>query len=170
MKIFILFLLILTGCSSKKESHKNFERALNYSGEKNPLAFLYQTDTLKLTATFSECGEFGGHNEKIQIFGNYKKEYFARITKDSIDLDCPNDFEAKAVIVQDTIVRIDNSKEKKILKYLNLLYKRSIEGKAISHSNDYFRATTNYAGLSLSTAEPNKDWNEFRKLHIELLK
>lgn len=134
------------------------------------MSFLYQNDTLKLTARFSECGEFGGHKEKIQIYRNHKREYFAIFTKDSIDLDCSNDFEENAILIKDTVLKINISKEKLVLKYLNQLYKRSITGKTINHSNNYFRATTNHTGLSLSTDELEKNWNEFRKLQISLLK
>lgn len=173
-KIIILFTLLLLGCSSKKKSLKKYDLLIKMvekmPEKKNPLGFLFQGDTLHLTAKFSECGEFGGHKEKIQIYRNYKKEYFAKFTKDSIDLDCPNDFEEKAIIIQDTIIVINKSKEKFIGNYLNKLYKRAIIGKVSSHSNDYFSAKTNHTGLSLATAEPKKNWNEFRKLQIKLLK
>ena len=173
-KILIPFALLLLSCSSKKGSLKNYDKLIKtvekMPEKKNPLGFLSQSDTLQLSARFSECGEFGGHKEKILIYSNYKKEYFAKFTKDSIDLDCPNDFEEKALIVQDTIIEINKSKEKLIGNYLNKLYKRTIIGKTSDHDNDYFSAKTNHSGLSLYNVEPKKNWNEFRKLQINLLK
>jgi hypothetical protein len=148
----------------------NYKKILNNSIEKNPLGFLYQTDTLTLSAMYAECGEFGGHKEVMKIYRNYKREYFLHFIQDSIDLDCPNDFEEKAVIIKDTTIKINLKHEKLIVKYLDKLYKRAIEPKFISHSNEYFRATTNYSAFSLSTAEPKKDWHEFRKLKQALIK
>lgn len=169
---FFLFLIVLafSGCSSKKKEVSDIKLLLNNSIEKNPLGILYQTDTLRLTAKFSECGEFGGHKENIEIFCNYKREYFAKYVRNSINLDCPNNFEETAIIIKDTLFKIDCNKEKLVVKYLDKLYRRTVTPKMISHSNDYFKAETKYSGLLLFTAEPNKDWKEFRKLQIELLK
>lgn len=170
ISIFLFAVFTLLGCSSKKKNETDFKRLLNNSIEKNPLGILYQTDTLKLTAQFSECGEFGGHKESIEIFCNYKREYFAKYVRNSMDLDCPNNFEETAIIVKDTLFKINSNKEKLVIKYLDKLYRRTLTPKMISHSNDYFKAKTKNSGLSLFTAEPNKDWKEFRKLQIELLK
>lgn len=169
---FFLLLVVFAflGCSSKKKNETDFKQLINNSIEKNPLGILYQTDTLKLTAQFSECGEFGGHKESIEIFCNYKREYFAKYVRNSINLDCPNNFEETAIIIKDTLFKIDSNKEKLIVKYLDKLYRRTLKPKMISHWSDYFKAKTKNSGLSLFTAEPNKDWKEFRKLQIELLK
>lgn len=171
MKIYIILIAIfILGCSSKKKSNNNLKRIFENSIEKNPLGILYQTDTLTLTAKYSECDEFGGHTERMKVFCNYKREYFVKYVRNSIDLDCPNNFEETAIIIKDTMFKIDMRKEKLVVKYLNKLYKRNMTSKMISHSNDYFKAETKYSGLSLFTAEPKKDWKEFRKLQIELLK
>lgn len=136
--------------------------------EKNPLGFLYQSDTLILTARFSECGEFGGHNEKIIFYCNYKREYFVRFTKDSIDIECPIDFEEKAIIVKDTMLTITPQKEKLVLKYLNKLYKRSITNKPIFDAADCFNAKSRK--FVLRNDEKPNSWKEFRKLQIDLIR
>ncbi len=166
----ILAIIILASCSTSKNNVLNLQKLIDGTVPKNPLGFLYQLDTLTLTARFSECGEFGGHKEKFLVFTDFRKQYFVKYTKDSIDLDCPNDFEENAVIIQDTFFKINVKKEKLIEAYLGKLYTRAMTPKIISHANDYFNATTKHTGLSLYTAEPKRDWHEFRKLQIELLK
>ena len=169
----ILSILIISfGCSSNK-NRKAFLNIENYSKntiEKYPLAFLYQTDTLSLTARFCECGEFGGHKEKIKIFNNYKNECFVRFIKDSIDLECPNDFDKNAVIIIDTIFKIDKPKQIQIVKYLNSLYKKSVANYSLDHAAEYFDASTTQNRLKLYTAEPENKWKEFRKLQRNLIK
>lgn len=123
MKLFffgILGILIISiGCSSNKNRTvlSNIEHYSKNKIAKYPLAFLYQSDTLSLTARFCECGEFGGHKERLKIFNNYKNECFVRYVKDSIDLDCPNEFDKNAVIIIDTIFKIDKPKQVQIVKY-----------------------------------------------------
>ena len=167
----ILIIIIFTiGCSSRKGEKRNFNKILENATEKNPLGFLYQTDTLTLKAKFAECGEFGGHKEKIILFCNYKREYFMRYTRDSIDLDCPQDFEEKAIKVKDTLLKINIQKEELVISYLDKLYKRALTNKPNYHAADYFQAYTRGKALSISSAEEPKSWKEFKKLQFELLK
>jgi hypothetical protein len=158
---------LFISCNSPKNNSRNF---LNDAIEKNPLGFLYQSDTLTLMANFSECGEFGGHKEMINIFCNHKREYFANYTVDSIDLNCPDRFEDNAIIVNDTLFKLTMEDEYVIIEYLDKLYKRGLISKYPSSSNDYFNAHTKYSGLNLTTYEPDEDWFEFEKLTHQLIK
>ena len=176
-KLFFLpilsILILILGCSTNKKSQKkslDLDKILKSSAKKYPLSFLYQADTLTLTARFCECGEFGGHKEKIKVFSNYKSEYFVKYIKDSIDINCPNDFDKNAVIIKDTLFKIDVYKQKQIVKYLDKLYKKTVNNYSLSSSNEYFEASTKHNVLKLFTAEPENKWNEFRKLQILLVK
>lgn len=153
-----------------QESQKDSLSILETATEKNPLGFLYQTDTLTLLAHFSECGEFGGHKEKVNIFCDYKREYFAQYIVDSIDLKCPANFEENAIVIRDTLFRLTRENEYEIIQYLDKLFKRGLISKYPSHSNDYFNAHTRYSGLNLTTYEPDSNWNEFNKLISTLIK
>lgn len=129
---------------------------------------MYQNDTLILTARFAECGEFGGHKEKISIIRTYKNEYFAKIVIDSVNLDCPSDFEKYAIQTKDTLLKINTEKEKAILKYLNKLYKRATTNRANFHTAEYYGASKR--GFEIHSDEQPNTWNEFRKLRKTLLK
>ncbi len=167
----LLLLPLFIGCQeSSRELQKDSLSLSEIATEKYPLGFLYQADTLTLLAHFSECGEFGGHKEKMDIFCNYKREYFAQYTVDSIDLDCPEDVEENAIVVKDTLFRLTLENEHEIIQYLNKLFKRGLISKYPSHSNDYFNAHTRYSGLNLTTYEPDSDWYEFNNLINKLLK
>ena len=160
--------IFLVSCVTQRDKQHVWK--LKHVKESNPLGFLSPEDTLTLTARFSECGEFGGHKETFKIFNNYKKEYFAIYTRDSIDLKCPTDFEQKAVIIQDTTFRLTYKQQKQIIKYLDKLYERVITSKYPSNTADYFTAQTKYSGLLLNSDEPDRNWIEFRKLQQKLTK
>ncbi|RKD87830.1 hypothetical protein [Mangrovibacterium diazotrophicum] len=165
----ILIFLIRTQLYSQ-EFQKYSPEILEFATEKNPLGFLYQSDTLTLIAQFSECGEFGGHKEIVDIFCNYKREYFARYKVDSIDLDCPEGFDENSVVAKDTLFQLTLENESAIVGYLEKLFKRGLISKYPSHSNDYFNAHTRYSGLNLTTYEPDENWYEFNKLINDLIK
>lgn len=168
----ILSLLISAiGCSTSNNK-ENFSTQ-NFSKKtikQNPLAFLYQNDTLTLKARFCECGEFGGHKEVIKVFNNYKNESFVRYIRDSINLDCPDNFDVNAIIIKDTMFKINKSKQKEILNYLNKLYKKSIKNYTLEHALEYFEASTKTNRLTLYTAETENKWREFRKIQVQLMK
>lgn len=162
-----LCLLIFGACSTSK-NNKSFNRKFQLKAiDKNPLGYLYQNDTLVLSARFAECGEFGGHKEKILVYRTYKNEYFARIIIDSIDLDCPPDFEENALQTKDTLLKINIEKEKAIHKYLDKLYKRSTSNKITLHAAEYYGASKR--GFMLNSDEQPNKWNEFKKLRKTLL-
>ena len=156
-------LLLLAGCNEDgQNSEMNLSSPAESGAEINPLDFLFEVDTLTLSARFSECGEFGGHNERIDVFYNYSEQiHFVNYVVDSIDLNCPDGFEEGAIVKTDTMFKLTLENEYAIAQYLDNLYKRVLTRKSPSHANDYYSAYTQFSGLRLTTAEPNKDWNGF---------
>ncbi len=170
--LLISLLPLLVGCNEDgQKSEMDLLSAHEIVAEKHPLDFLFEVDTLTLSARFSECGEFGGHNERIDVFYSYsEREHFANYVIDSIDLKCPEGFEENAIIKTDTLIKLSLENEYAIVQYLDKLYKRVLIRKYPYHANDYFSAYTQFSGLRLTTAEPDKDWNEFNELVKKLMK
>ena len=170
--LMISLIALFVGCKGSNQDSQDVSSSIpEISKEKNPLNFLYQADTLTLSAYFSECGEFGGHKERIDIFRNSsKREYFMNYVVDSIDVACPEGFEENAIVVTDEIIKLNLENEYAIMKYLDSLFARVLISKSPSHSNDYFSAYTRYSGLRLTTAEPDKNWVEFKILVNQLIK
>lgn len=119
---------------------------------------------------FSECGEFGGHKEEFTINKNYKKEYFAKYTRDTIDIDCPSNFEDKRIIVKDTTFKMSNSQVKFVRKYLEKLFKGSIGPVYLEHANDFYSVYTLSGSFRFRLVDHKKNWSEYRKLKMELIK
>ena len=162
----LLFLgLIFSSCNAQKNK---LNLSLNKPFDETPLSFLAQTDTLKLTAMFSECGEFGGFKEEFTIHKNYKKEYFAKYTRDTINIDCPPDFEDKRVFVKDTTFKMSNSQVMLVRKYLKKLFKGAIGPVYLEHANDYYSVYTLSGSLSFRLVDHKKNWSEYKKLRNKL--
>src|SRR5690606_16919701 len=113
----LIIIMTFSSCKTEISGFKFSERDLRKPFDDTPLGFMSQLDTLKLTAHFSECGEFGGHKEVFSIHKNYKKEYFLKYTRDSIDLDCPPDFDDKRIYVKDTTFKMTENQVMRIRKY-----------------------------------------------------
>ena len=174
IKLLLLLSLLplLVGCNEgAQKSEIDISSPPEIDTERNPLDFLFEVDTLTLSARFSECGEFGGHKERIDVFYNYsEREHFANYVIDSIDIKCPEGFEEDAIIKTDTLFKLSLENEYAIVQYLDNLYKRVLIRKPPSHANDYYSAYTQFSGLRISTAEPYKDWNEYNELVKKLIK
>ncbi|MEN2413347.1 hypothetical protein [Flavobacterium mesophilum] len=96
---------------------------------------------LKIRSHFSECGEWGGHQEDLEIFakeGNYK-DYFLNYTK--TDIDCDNQDSKgrniEKVTVQKTIKLTDLDK-KSIISYMKRMIDSKVKERFPGHSGDEF--------------------------------
>lgn len=130
MKKLALFLLLVNlSCSKKQEV-----RQVALTGK--PIEFfdpitLGSTGVdanLKISAFFSECGEWGGHSEELKIFTkerNYK-DYFLNYTKTNIDCD-NRDSKGRNLetIVAKKTIKLTDSDKKSIISYM----KRMIDSK-----------------------------------------
>lgn len=93
--IVLLFILVvgLNSCDNKsgkvKKEHLNGMDFPNFQEKHSGLVnILQKKDTLTITVEFSDCGEWGGHKEQINLFRNSENELIARIQIDSIS--CEN--------------------------------------------------------------------------------
>lgn len=137
--IFSFFIIALLGCSQDKSKNHNKSNSFFNSlqlGERNEKLRFY------ITASFDECGEWGGHDEILEFFGkdnhvylNYKKS----------EVDCNKigklygEPEFHQWIRNDTIQLTDNHK-KAINTYLKTLIDSKLSEGFIGHSGRTFSA------------------------------
>ena len=122
-----IVLIALTSCqqsrpkddgASNKEELSSFY--FSYFKElKNVLGVVENRDTLTITIWFSDCGEWGGHQEKIFLFSG-KENVNARYVVDSVD--CVEDIVSNGIyggidnsitkVIIDTVKTLDTREEK----------------------------------------------------------
>jgi hypothetical protein len=84
--------------------------------------------SLNITATFSECGEWGGHRENLRIYvkPSDKKNYYLDYLKTNINCDERDEkgYNIEKIVVQKTI-KLNDSNKTSITEYI----KRTIDSK-----------------------------------------
>nr|WP_315163850.1 hypothetical protein [uncultured Flavobacterium sp.] len=140
--IYLIFLITIFSCSKKLE-FPNDEHNTNSTVFFDPI-LLGATGVdanIKINSRFSECGEWGGHNEKIKIYSkerNYK-DYFLDYEKTKIDCDKrdKNGKNIETVIVQKTI-KLDDSGKKSITDYIKRMITSKVEERFPGHAGNSF--------------------------------
>lgn len=97
--------------------------------------------SLKISSHFSECGEWGGHQEDLEIFAkerNYK-DYFLNYTKTSIDCD-KRDSEGRnieTILIRKTI-KLTDSDKKSIISYMKRMIDSKVRERFPGYGGDEF--------------------------------
>ncbi|MHA7832466.1 MAG: hypothetical protein ACX93O_15330 [Flagellimonas sp.] len=93
------------------------------------------TDTLVLSARFSDCGEFGGHNEYLKIYSE-KEKYMCLFIKQMVDCKISyTDF----IKIDSTIFELSEKNQRSILEYLLELTKVSMLHQNLAdHRSNYY--------------------------------
>ena len=164
----ILFLLIISvfavSCvTSKKKSKSKF--ADEY--EKRILENVMGLNRLELTASFDECGEWGGHDEKFDIYRE-NKILFAEYVEDIVN--CKDPYAENRKIAERKTIRLNETDEKAIVKYLNSLLEIGLKMELPFHAGTYYSAVMNDSTMILKYHSVESSWNEYEKLKAELLK
>lgn len=152
------------------ESKKDFP--LNHTKTKNLLGSISNRDTLKLTALYTQCGEFGGNRETILIF-RPNSSLVCRVVKDSVYCGY-EDKEQKYFQVSNDKYRLSNNAAKAVTDYIELLFRYSLKEKEW-HSNvaRYFSASIHRSvdyrkDFSVDVFDPEGEWIYFDVLKNEI--
>lgn len=139
LKTSVIAILIIAAvyscCNSeddKSEKSENHSTLHHHNNEKlnNRLGILHNTsDTIIITVGFNDCGEWGGHIEKIYLM-NHNGGIQARLVIDSVPCDSivvVEDIYAgvddnKRQIIKDTTKSLTNNDEKIINLFLNRIF------------------------------------------------
>ena len=174
MKKHICLLLILLA-SFQVFSQKIFEKSEYWKMiEQHPFGSISDRYTLVLTGYFDDCGEFGGHEETIELI-RIDKKLSAIVT--IYDKSCQDTNYAKPKILKTETYLVEESKVENFQEYLNLLMKKSLEyyvpfhaGRTYSAILD-FKKTDNdeddeytFRRLNITYDDTGSNWTEFQKL------
>lgn len=109
-----------------------------------PLNFISYQDTFKIFMEYPDCGEWGGHQEKIFVYKNFNSEYFARIIIDSVNCDIINDGYYSFInpdsrnIFIDTLKMINIKEQKMINLFIEYMVNRYLITNYGDHSGVIF--------------------------------
>lgn len=107
---------------------------------------------------FDECGEWGGHFEKMKIYATPKNKRFY-LDYQRTKVDC-NLEESSSVYSQDTIItktiELSRANEKAIVLYLESLVKSKITSRFPGHSGNYFEAEKSDSTFTLKLYDARK--------------
>ncbi len=123
------------------------------------------SDTLVLKGRFADCGEWGGHQEVIRIYGQDNGVY-AMYERDTVKCPDPSYFDRR--IVERLSGELDQAKQQRVVAYLQELTERTFHDEGISNAGDSYTATRERMGLELVYRNYHQDWNRFTELKQSL--
>ncbi|MBG25681.1 MULTISPECIES: hypothetical protein [Croceibacter] len=122
---------------------------------------------LELTASFDECGEWGGHDEKFDVYRE-NKILFAEYVEDIVD--CKDPYAENRKIAERKTLRLNETHEKAIVNYLTSLLETGLKMELPFHAGTYYSAVMNDSTMILKYHSVKSSWTEYEKLKAELLK
>jgi hypothetical protein len=174
MKKHICLLLILL-VSFQVFSQKRFKKS-DYQKmiEQHPLGSISDRYTLVLTGYFDDCGEFGGHEETIELI-RIDKKLNAIVT--IYDKSCQDTNYEKPKILKTDTYSVEESKVQYFIEYLNKLLSKSLEYDAPFHAGRIYMANLDFKKnedeqdedysfrrLKILYYDGGSNWTEFQKL------
>ena len=129
--------------------------------QKDYVADLEQRDTLLIAGYFSECGEWGGHREKIKI---YKQSGEAWITyiKDSVS--CSRDPNNDRRIVRNVARQATMTERSALNNYIHKVYTQEVSQPILHYASDFYQIKTKDTLITVEIVP----WNEFKNLTEQL--
>lgn len=123
-----------------------------------------QGDTLTLYAEYADCGEWGGHIEKIYLTSK-EADLWVTFYKDTVSCDNDPNTTRKKIIEQSQILKsIDRNK---VVKYINnFMLESKKEQEPFSNAANYFRIINN--DTTFEFIDWKMDWKEFEVLRNEI--
>jgi hypothetical protein len=157
-KNFCLLLIFFAGfqvLSQKRFQKSEYQKMI----EQHPFGSISDRYTLVLTGYFDDCGEFGGHEETIELL-RIDKKLSAIVT--IYDKSCQDTNYAKPKTIKTDTSLVEESKVEDFQEYLNLLMKKSLEYYVPFHAGRTYSAILDFK----KTDDDDDDDSTFRRLNI----
>ena len=123
-----------------------------------------QGDTLTLFAEFADCGEWGGHIEKVYLT---KKENNLWVTfyKDTVSCDNDPDATRKKCIENSKV--LETADRNKVIEYIDsFIIASKTEQMPLSNASNYFKIISRDSTLKF--IDWKMDWKEFNKMRQKI--
>lgn len=141
----LTFLFFILSC---KKEEKKTANEFNF----NNLHEVNYNDTLYIKSKFSECGEWGGHDEIIKIFYIKERKTMLQFERNKVK-DC-HDKNQKGEIIKKSAFKkefiISDSQKQALMNYINDLMKSKFIKNPISHSGNTFSIEDSKGNLKIS--------------------
>ena len=159
----LVILLILFSCSNSENTSNSNEYFYGYFGNsKNN-----QNEHLTIKTRFDECGEWGGHFEKIIIFNkNDSRKLYAKY--EETNYDCSNGNQ-NPKIVKTNEVEVKEIEKKEIKNYLKKLIEFKSNSFVTGNSGMSYSAVSQDSTLIIYTYNNDEECKRaFKKLKFNL--
>ena len=163
-------MISILGCSEKKVQEGEYSENIH----NHPFGSISENYTLVLTGYFDDCGEFGGHIERIELL-RIDGEFRAIVT--IFDKSCQDTNYSEPGIIETESYFIEESKLYYFQEYLNKLLAKSLEDYIGFHAGRHYRANLafrkgdeeseehySFQRISLAYHDTGRTWTEFQKL------
>ena len=139
-----LFLTFLSACnhstSTDKQTDNSIETINTFFDEADLGAFGSDT-RLFLNAQFSECGEWGGHEEKMVVFAKEDKEFYLNYKKFKVVCDSIGKYygtpDFQKLEIEKTL-KLNDVNKKSISGYIQRMVKSKVEERHPGHAGNLF--------------------------------
>ena len=167
----IMTIMILISCSQKQDKKVYSPKSMNFF-DARVIRENIKPDTLKIETRFSECGEWGGHQEHIIITSDKDKRFYATYKIFPFNCDSLDFYYGKknlASILNKTI-QLNQTTKKSILDYLQRLTLSNNEQKIIGHAGNIFKVFNSDSTINIQVYNMNNSYvKSYEQLIIELM-
>ena len=125
-------------------------------------------DTLKLSAYFDECGEFGGHREQMRIYkirgtipGGSSDTLGADFYVDTVK--CASDNRKRVFVrIKSKVLTVDD--KRLLLNYMGDLLKKALNEGMYSNAGKVYNIKCGMPKIDISYLDDGQDWDGFYKM------
>ena len=139
--LFGLFLTFLFACNPSTHSDKQVDEPINIFFDEADLGAFGSDTKLFLNARFSECGEWGGHNEKMTIYAKSDKEFYLDYKKFKVNCASIDEYygtpDFQKLEIEKTL-KLNDVNKKSISSYIQRMVKSKVEERHPGHAGNSF--------------------------------
>lgn len=169
---FGLFLTFFISCNSSTHTEKQVENApIDIFFAETDLGAFEMEIKLYLNARFSECGEWGGHNENMVIYAKADKEFYLTYQKFKVDCKIINEHNGTPVqqLELEKTLQLNQDNKKSISEYIQRMSKSKIDEQSPGHAGNSFSVSKSDSTLLIQVYDDKTyDVMSYNKLLTEL--
>ncbi len=174
--ITISFICLLFSCTENKNNFESIEFSLGEEKENFSFFENYKyrvdnaKDTLIIYASFSECGEWGGHDEYLHIYIKDREDFYINYKKYRVDCDSIGKNYGKPsfqIFESEKEIKINENQKVAITEFIKRMVISKTKERYPGHAGNFFRVSLTDSSLFISVY----DFNQYNnKSYYKLLK
>lgn len=175
-KIRALFIIIVfwacnTSTHSDKQSGNAIEPINNFFTDWD-LGSSGSKTRLLLNARFSECGEWGGHNEKMVVYAKADREFYLDYQKFKVNCDSIGKYYGTSSFQKlefEKTIKLNQSNKESISNYIQRMIKSKVGERFPGHTGNSFTILKSDSTLLIEVYDDKEyDLMSYNKLQTEL--